>query len=295
MSFELYHNRIIEGEFFRLTKDGDCVISERLIQKREEAGLKQAELARRIGVGRDSYNRYERSGTQPSLEVLARIAVELNTTTDYLLGATSDSEPQDKKTAGFAQRFMQLRIERRMTQEELAADFSEKYRECTRDVVWRYENGRKMPAITTLMDIADYFGVSEAFLLGDSDIREASMLETEHRYRAKKLSDFAYDDWQICRIIEDGNLDRKYEEALKASKELTNKSGLSMKESHNLWGENQTGLEKTAAVSVVNQLDETELSLITGFRELDSDSKKDLLRIVEILVENSHFKKTFRN
>ena len=50
------------------------MISERLIQKREEAGLKQAELARRIGVGRDSYNRYERSSTRPSLEVLALIA-----------------------------------------------------------------------------------------------------------------------------------------------------------------------------------------------------------------------------
>jgi len=55
--------------------------------------LKQAELARRIGVGRDSYNRYERSGTKPSLEVLTRIANELNTSTDYLLGNTDDPSP----------------------------------------------------------------------------------------------------------------------------------------------------------------------------------------------------------
>jgi len=62
------------------------MIHERLIKKRKEAGLTQAELARRIGVGRDSYNRYERSGTNPSLETLSRIAIELCTSTDYLLG-----------------------------------------------------------------------------------------------------------------------------------------------------------------------------------------------------------------
>jgi len=272
---------------------GDCVISERLIRKREEAGLKQAELARRIGVGRDSYNRYERSGTQPSLEVLARIATELNTTTDYLLGNSTDSGPRDQKAAGFAERFLQLRMERRMTQEEFAAGFSGKYhRECTQDVVSRYENGRKIPEITTLLDIADYFGVSEAYLRGDSDIREAGPLEAERRYRAKKLSEFAYDDWQICKIIEEGNLDRLYEEALSALKEVENNSGLSVKESYALSAENQPGLEKTAAAVI--QLDETEVSMITDFREMDADSKKDLLRIAKILAENSRLKKMLR-
>ena len=148
------------------------MISERLIQKREEAGLKQAELARRIGVGRDSYNRYERAGSQPSLEILARIATELNTTTDYLLG-----------------------------------------------------------------------------------------------------------------------MDRLYEEALGASKKIEDKNGLSVKEPYPHSAENHPGMEKTSAAATFIQLDETEFSMITDFREMDAESKKDLLRMAKILAENSRLKK----
>jgi len=81
---------------FRYYRCGDLMICGRLILKRQEAGLSQAELARRIGVGRDSYNRYERAGAKPSLEVLARIATALNTSTDYLLGSTDDPTPPGK-------------------------------------------------------------------------------------------------------------------------------------------------------------------------------------------------------
>ena len=268
------------------------MISERLIQKRKEAGLKQAELARRIGVGRDSYNRYERRGSQPSLDILARIATELNTTTDYLLGNTTDSEPRGQKAAGFAERFLQLRMERRMAQEELAADLSGKcHRECTKDVVSRYENGRKIPEITTLMDIAEYFGVSVAYLLGDSEIREADSLEAERRSRAKELSDFAYGDWQICKIIEDGDLDRLYEETFGSLKESANKSGQSVKEPDALSVEYRRGLAKTDVAAAFIQLDETEFAMITDFREMDVNSKKDLLRMAKILLENSRLRK----
>ena len=257
--------------------------------------MKQAELARRVGVGRDSYNRYERSGTQPPLEVLARIAIELNTTTDYLLGNTTDSKPREQKAAGFAERFLQLRMERRMSQAELAAGFSAKYhRACTQDLISRYESGRKMPEITALMDFADYFGVSEAYLLGDSDTRDAGPPEIERRHRAKKLADFAYDDWQICKIIEEGNLDRIYEEVLGALKGFEIKSGLSLKESYIHSAENQPGLEKTAAAAAVIRLDEAELSMINDFREMDADSKKDLLRMAKILAENSRLKKMLK-
>jgi transcriptional regulator with XRE-family HTH domain len=76
------------------------MIQERLIKKRQESGLRQAELARIIGVGRDSYNKYERSGVKPSLEVLARIASALDTSTDYLLGSTDNPAPPVREPQG---------------------------------------------------------------------------------------------------------------------------------------------------------------------------------------------------
>jgi len=268
------------------------MISERLIKKREEAGLKQAELARRIGVGRDSYNRYERSATRPSLEVLALIAGELNTTTDYLLGATDNPGPRGQKAAGFAERFLQLRIERQMTQEELAADYSRNYhRECPQDMVYRYENGRKIPYITVLMDFADYFGVSEAYLLGDSDIRAASAEETERRRRANKLRDFEYDDWQICRIIDEGDLDNAYEEALRA---LSVKTGLAVKEPKISDTEEFPVTDKITTHNAVIRLDEAEFSLITDFRDIDENSKNDLCQMAKVLAENSRLKRMLK-
>ena len=66
------------------------MFSERLKQQRMKKGLSQSELARRVGVGRDSYNKYERSGTNPSHETLVLLATELDTTVDFLLGKTDD-------------------------------------------------------------------------------------------------------------------------------------------------------------------------------------------------------------
>jgi len=75
------------------------MFSEKLRQKRKEKGLSQAELARRIGVGRDSYNKYERTGVRPSHETLVLLAKELNVSIDYLLGHTNKScENNNKKT-----------------------------------------------------------------------------------------------------------------------------------------------------------------------------------------------------
>jgi transcriptional regulator with XRE-family HTH domain len=76
------------------------MVQERLKIRRQEIGFKQAELARIIGVGRDSYNKYERSGVNPSLEVLARLADALQTSTDYLLGSTDNPAPPFQKPYG---------------------------------------------------------------------------------------------------------------------------------------------------------------------------------------------------
>jgi len=72
----------------------------RLKQLRELAGLSQAELARRLGIGRDLYNKYERAGIQPSYDTLVLIAKTLNTSIDYLLG-NSNVNPDPLTTEEF--------------------------------------------------------------------------------------------------------------------------------------------------------------------------------------------------
>ena len=64
----------------------------RIKEKREARGLSQKELAEKIGVTPSAINQYESSAKRPSTEYLAKIALELSTETDYLLGITNKDD-----------------------------------------------------------------------------------------------------------------------------------------------------------------------------------------------------------
>lgn len=72
------------------------MFNERIKLKREEKKLSQAELARRVGISRDLYNKYERAGIRPSHETLVLLSEELETTVDYLLGKDDPTPPGDR-------------------------------------------------------------------------------------------------------------------------------------------------------------------------------------------------------
>lgn len=71
---------------------------DRLKQIRENRGLTQDDLNTRLGFGAAQIYRYETGKADPSPDVLARIAVELEVTTDWLLGlvATPNEHLQGK-------------------------------------------------------------------------------------------------------------------------------------------------------------------------------------------------------
>ena len=81
------------------------LFAQRLKQKREERGISQAELARRVGVGSDSYNKYERAGIQPSFETLTNLAMCLGTSVDYLLGNSENPNPKTELPPEFSYSF----------------------------------------------------------------------------------------------------------------------------------------------------------------------------------------------
>jgi len=76
------------------------MLNARLKTRREMLGMTQAEVARRVHVGSDSYNKYERAKAQPSNETLLLLANVLETSVDYLLGRTGqlNSSARDRHT-----------------------------------------------------------------------------------------------------------------------------------------------------------------------------------------------------
>jgi transcriptional regulator with XRE-family HTH domain len=65
----------------------------RLKDIRLKAGHTQESLSELLGVGIRQIWRYEKNETEPSGEMVARLARALNTSADYLLGLTDDPAP----------------------------------------------------------------------------------------------------------------------------------------------------------------------------------------------------------
>lgn len=61
-------------------------LGERIRELRTECGLSQKQLAAKIGVAINTVSQYENGKSKTSIDVLANLAVALDTTTDFLLG-----------------------------------------------------------------------------------------------------------------------------------------------------------------------------------------------------------------
>ena len=73
--------------------------SERLMFLLENADMTQTELADKIGISKQSLYKYLRCGCEPRAEIIAKMALVLQTSADFLVGLTSDYSPivRDKK------------------------------------------------------------------------------------------------------------------------------------------------------------------------------------------------------
>ncbi|WP_195939951.1 helix-turn-helix domain-containing protein [Romboutsia sp. 1001713B170131_170501_G6] len=78
----------------------------------------------------------------------------------------------------FGQRFKQLRIEKNLTQQELAEDFNKIYgHNFAKSSISQYENDKRKPETEALKHFSLYFNVSIDYLLGVSNDRKLSVLK----------------------------------------------------------------------------------------------------------------------
>ena len=61
-------------------------LGDKIKELRIERGLSQKQLADKIGVAANTVSQYESGKSKTRIDVLANLAVELDTTTDFLLG-----------------------------------------------------------------------------------------------------------------------------------------------------------------------------------------------------------------
>lgn len=69
---------------------------EHLKELRSEKNISQSELANLIGMHSTHISRYERDLTQPTLEVIKKIAEALSVSTDALIYGSSDQQAKNK-------------------------------------------------------------------------------------------------------------------------------------------------------------------------------------------------------
>ena len=67
-------------------------LGKRILALRKQKNFSQSDLAKAVGITYAQIGRYETKGTQPSAEVLKKIADALDTTTDYLMYGDKDEK-----------------------------------------------------------------------------------------------------------------------------------------------------------------------------------------------------------
>lgn len=68
----------------------------RLKDLREAHGLLQKDIAKVIGISQRGYSHYETEENNIPNEVLKKLALFYNTSTDYILGLTSEKKPYSR-------------------------------------------------------------------------------------------------------------------------------------------------------------------------------------------------------
>ena len=71
----------------------DILDKERLKECRLKLGITKQEAAKRIQISQPAYLRYEAGSRNPSIQIISKMAEVFSTSTDYLIGKSTNSNP----------------------------------------------------------------------------------------------------------------------------------------------------------------------------------------------------------
>lgn len=152
------------------------LFGEKLRFLRRNHGLTQSELAQQLDLASHTHiAKLEASQDVPSLALVVRVAASLHVTTDYLLRDTtpisdvqianrSQSVDTGTQLISFGAKLRALRHSRNLTQMELAKQLGL----ARQGYLSNLEVARKMPSLDLIVQIADLFGVTTEYFLGDT-------------------------------------------------------------------------------------------------------------------------------
>lgn len=121
-----------------------------------ERGITVKQLSLDAGLYVDTVMRWGRGGGTPRDANVKRVAEVLGVSPDYLrYGEERQTVPQS-----FPERLKALRLERGLTQKQLAAKIF-----CSEQSVLNWERGKAVPWDDSVALLADYFGVGRDYLL----------------------------------------------------------------------------------------------------------------------------------
>lgn len=132
------------------------IFLQRVLDLISSSGISKNKLLTDLCLNKSSFFDWERRGTIPNGEIIAKIANYFNVTTDYLLGQEEESER--------AEIFSPERLREAMgsmTCEEFAQKFDGNAK-----VIASYLEGKRKPSKVTLHLMAIYLGVNPEWLYG---------------------------------------------------------------------------------------------------------------------------------
>ena len=137
---------------------------------RKDFNLSQPQLAKETGFANSEISYWENGERTPNAKVVIILSRYFQVTTDYLLKLNDDnssvyrSEDYYADMSLLSKRLKELRTKRNLSQSELA-----KYVNISQPAINHWELGKRTPNATAIITLANYFGVTTDYLLGESD------------------------------------------------------------------------------------------------------------------------------
>mgnify|MGYP005518502307 FL=1 len=136
---------------------------------REEEGIPQKEIARKLGVSRSTYSLWELEINMIPLPRLVELCKIYSCSIDYILGLNKrlkkyPNMKYDINRNLCSKRLKEIRKEHKYTQDKIAKKLN-----TDNGVISRYESGKTLILTSFLMEYAKIFNISSDYLLGKID------------------------------------------------------------------------------------------------------------------------------